>query len=80
LQCFRRKVARIKPNRMPPTKRLKIRALVIAGSEIPVFRHLGNIRKMQIKIQCGKYEIYSSRKVSERSERALRKTSIRAHY
>jgi len=62
---FRRKLKKeLKQSQFPPTDTYKIRAMVVSGTEIPKFRKtlsVGKARKMQIKIQCGKNELYSAR-------------------
>ena len=61
-ECFRRTVKPLERSLMPPTKSFKFRAMVISGTEIPIFKNYsGNVRKMMVKIQCGKYEVFTSR-------------------
>jgi len=63
VECFRRAVKSIQPALTPPWKSFKVRAMIISGTEIPVFKNMtGNTRKMMVKIQCGKFEILTSRK------------------
>jgi len=62
-EAFRLKLPRrIKLNEQPPQDTYKIRAMIIVGTEIPKFQRALHTRKMQIKIQCGRNEIYSSRR------------------
>jgi hypothetical protein len=61
-EAFRLKLPRrIKQSEQPPQETYKIRAMVISGTEIPKFMRALHTRKMQVKIQCGRNEIYSSR-------------------
>mmetsp|Transcript_15392 Transcript_15392/g.31719 ORF Transcript_15392/g.31719 Transcript_15392/m.31719 type:complete len:1960 (+) Transcript_15392:197-6076(+) len=61
-EAFRLKLPRrIKQSEQPPQETYKIRAMIISGTEIPKFMRALHVRKMQVKIQCGKNEIYSSR-------------------
>ncbi|GMI00136.1 hypothetical protein TrVE_jg577 [Triparma verrucosa] len=51
----------IKQSQQPAQETYKFRAMIISGTEIPIFKRGLHTRKMQIKIQCGRNEIYSKR-------------------
>ena len=51
----------LKQSQQPRQKTYKIRMMTFSGTEIPQIKNAFHIRKMQIKLQCGRNEIYSSR-------------------
>jgi len=59
---FRLKLpAGLKQSQQPKQATYKLRMMTISGTEIPQIKNAFHIRKMQIKLQCGRNEIFSSR-------------------